>query len=48
MTVEKYVNKGSVFKPKYVWETAGSVTVKIYYNVTFSITDLTEIGRAHV
>lgn len=44
MTVEKYVNKGSVFKPKYVWETAGSVTVKIYYNVTFSITDLTEAG----
>lgn len=29
---------------KYVWETAGSVTVKIYYNVTFSITDLTEAG----
>ena len=44
VTVEKYVNKGSLFKPNYVWETAGTFTVKNYYNATFNVTNILGAG----
>ena len=44
VTVEKYVNKGSFLKPNYVWETAGTFTVKNYYNATFNVTNILGAG----
>lgn len=44
VTVEKYVNKGSILKPNRVWETAGTFTVKNYSNVTFKISELGGAG----
>lgn len=44
VTVEKYVNKGSLLKPNYVWETAGTFTVKNYYNATFNVTNILGAG----
>ena len=44
VTVEKYVNKGSFLKPNYVWEAAGSFTVKNYYNATFNVTNISGAG----
>ena len=44
VTVEKYVNKGSFFRPNYVWETAGTFTVKNYSNVTFNVTNIEGAG----
>lgn len=37
VTVKKYVNKGTFLRPNYVWETAGTFTVKNYSNVTFNV-----------
>ena len=37
VTVKKYVNKGTFLRPYYVWETAGTFTVKNYSNVTFNV-----------
>jgi hypothetical protein len=33
--VQKRVNKGSIFKPSYEWQTLGTVRIKVYYKVTF-------------
>ena len=44
VTVEKYVNKSTSFIPNFVWETAGTFTVKNYYNATFNVTNILGAG----
>lgn len=41
VTVKKYVKKGTF---RYVWETAGTFTVKNYSNVTFNVTNIEGAG----